>query len=323
MKLLAIPVVNGVLPRPDGGSVRGLFMDPHTAEQLDDAGEGGNVFLCPFVPVEATLYPVGVLSSIEQLWQEQVHYPGRDPERGVALFARVSGRALARARGYALEGRRLYVTELELVDPDELRSRGYPVICGAGWQAAGGETEMKAGEDLPVRIYGVDLEDGNQVFLEGNLGGVVTPEVAHTVEHAIIRSLRQYALCTPKTLARAMAGEARELKDSIEMGIELQRPEIFGVTSTGACGNPLTNLAQFYLAEGILNGLSRGQSLAWSLDDARRRTLSRLTQDLELSATRGLRALQGLKFGMRHDDTCLPEGILKKVISRFPPSPWH
>ena len=182
---------------------------------------------------------------------------------------------------------------------------------------------MKAPNDLPMTIYGVEYESGNEVSLSGNVGGLLSPEQAHTIEHAIIRSLQKYAMCTPKTLAKAVLEEGRELKRSVEIGYKLRRPEVFGVTSSGACGNPLTNLAQFYLAKEMVESIDEGYSIIESMETARRKALSKLTDELELTTEIGLRALQGLKKGMLHDDSPIAQKYTKRVLRRFPPSPWH
>jgi hypothetical protein len=120
-----------------------------------------------------------------------------------------------------------------------------------------------------------------------------------------------------------MAQETSELKQSVETSIRFSLPEALGVTRSGACGNPMTNLARFYLAREFVSNVEAGRSLNESLTKARRRTMSQLTQDLGLTMQPGLRALQGLKKGMSHDDTPLKINICKKVIGRFPFDPWE
>ncbi|MCL4423937.1 MAG: hypothetical protein M1553_00455, partial [Firmicutes bacterium] len=147
-------------------------------------------------------------------------------------------------------------------------------------------------------------------------------EQAHTLEHSIIRSLQQNGICTQKTLTVSMKRETDELKQSVEMAYRYQRPEFFGVTSSGSCGNPLSNLAQFHLVGELVEKLKEGASLFESLEVARRKTLSKLSGELELSTQKGLRCLQGLKKGMFHDDTVLGKDLLRRVLGRFPFSPW-
>jgi len=323
VELATIPVANALLPRPDGGVVRGMFVDPAMARVLKRVGEGGAVFLCPFVAGAdgGGLYPVGVVARLEGLWREEV-FCGPAERRAVVL-ARVRGVGRARARGFAIMERLLVATAVEPLDLDDLREGGYPTICGAGWRATSGRTDMRSVDDLVVTIHGVDLEGGDDVALQSNLGRLLEPEQAHTVEHAIIRSLQQYALCTPKTLISCIAEETDELKDSLDLGFRRRLPEVFGITNSGACGNPLTNLAQFYLAQEIVGSLADGQSLRWSVHEARRKTLSRLAADLEFTTQAGLRTLQGLKKGMMHDDTAPSPRHAAAILKRFPATPWE
>lgn len=187
---------------------------------------------------------------------------------------------------------------------------------------AGGYTEFRSKTDIPVTLYGTDLESGKEVSIKANLGGLVEQEHAHTIEHAVIRALKTYGLCTAKTLLEAMTKETAELKHSVETSIKYNLPEVLGLTASGACGNPMTSLAQFYLAQTFVSNVAAGNSLTESLTKARRATMSKLTQDLELTMQPGVRVLQGLKKGMSHDDTPLKIEICKKVIGRFPSDPW-
>jgi hypothetical protein len=317
-----VPVINGVLPRPGGGEVTGVFLDPLTAKMLAEMGAGSTIVLCPYDPDEGSVYPAGVLTRILSIWVQDVFLYG--PQTRVsALFARVLGEERVRPSRLASQGNLMIAVNVKKLDVSVLRSERYPVIDGAGWQPIGGNTEMKSLRDLPVTIYGIEFESGRQVDIEGNVGGVVTPEQAHTIEHAIIRALQSYAMCTPKTLARAIAQEGRELASSVELGYKMKRPEVFGVTSSGACGNPMTNLAHFYLAREMVEGIESGRTVIESLEMARRRALSQLTEELELTSEIGLRTLQGLKKGMLHDDNPLAQKYLKRVLNRFPASPWH
>ncbi len=187
---------------------------------------------------------------------------------------------------------------------------------------AGGFTEFRDRTDIPVTIYGTDLETGQAVSIRANVGGLVTQEQAHTVEHGIIRALHTYGLCTARTLLDSIARETDELKQSVELGLRFALPEVLGRTATGACGNPMTNLAQFFLAREFIDNVAAGKSLPRSLHDARQRTMSHLTGDLGITMDRGLRALQGLKKGMSHDDTRLRVETGKRVIGKFPLDPW-
>ncbi len=317
-----VPVINGVLPRPGGGEVTGIFLDPMTARMLSELGPDSTVVLCPYDPAGDRIYPAGVLTRILSLWVQDVFLYG--PQTRIsALFARVLGEERVRLRSVGSRHNLMIAAGITKLDVSALRAEQYPVIDGAGWQPLGGNTEMKSPRDLPITIHGVEYESGARVHIDGNVGGVVPPEQAHTLEHAIIRSLQTYAMCTPKTLAKAIVREGRELEASVEMGYKLKRPEVFGVTSSGACGNPMTNLAHFYLAKEMVEGIEDGRSVIESLESARRKALSQLTDELELTSETGLRALQGLKKGMLHDDNPLAQKHLRKVINRFPPSPWH
>lgn len=322
MDVPVIPVLNGILPRPEGGRIEGIFIDPFSASLLRQAGTGGEFMIAPYAQDQDRIYPVGVLARIEDMWPQEVFFP-TPQDRIVGLFARIQGRGRLRVRNFTWGGRFIVGQGVELIDTENLRSRGYPTICGAGWRALGGFTEMKGSNDLPVTVYGIDFESGEQVAIEGNLGGSLEPEQAHTIEHAVIRSLQQYALCTPKTLVTSIEKETDELKASIEAGMKARLPEVFGVTQAGACGNPLTNLAQVYLTQEVIQGLTRGQSLPWTLDKARKKTLSRLTEDLRITSDPSWRVMQGLKRGMFHDDTLYSESKAKEILKRFPTDPWE
>ncbi len=99
-------------------------------------------------------------------------------------------------------------------------------------------------------------------------------------------------------------------------------PELFGLTESGACGNPLTNAAQICMTEEFSSALEEGQSVFASVEQARRKAMSRLTTELELTMQEGLRVLQGLKKGMFHDDTPLSLDKGKKILNRFHISHW-
>ena len=62
MEVYAIPIINGVLPRPDGGVLQGIFLDPFNANMLANAGVGNNIFLFPLSSDDQSPYPVGVLA---------------------------------------------------------------------------------------------------------------------------------------------------------------------------------------------------------------------------------------------------------------------
>ncbi len=139
----------------------------------------------------------------------------------------------------------------------------------------------------------------------------------------MIRSLRTYGLCTARTLQESMRLEAEELTWSVEKSMQFAMPEILGQTQAGACGNPMTHLAQFYMFQELSEQLKGGNEINLSLDRARRAVMSRLTEDMGLTTEPGLRSLQGLKKGMRHDDSPLGNELCKRILSRFPLEPWQ
>ena len=321
MDYYLVPVINGVLPRPGGGEVTGVFLDAFTARLLTEMGPDETVLLCPFDSASGRIYPVGVTTRLGEMWAQDVYIQGPN-QKARALFARVAGVERVRSSRFEMQGRLLAAKQVKPLDLSELRSDGYPALDGAGWYPLGGFTDAKAPNDISVSIYGQEYESGRRVSVSAQLGGLVGLEQAHTIEHAIIRSLQRYAMCTSKTLAQAISEEATELRHSVEIGYKFNRPEIFGVTESGACGNPLTNLAQFYLANEMLKNLDEGHSVFESIDTARKKALSKLTEELDLTTDIGLRALQGLKNGMLHDDSPVAQKYLKRILSRFPESPW-
>lgn len=312
------PVANGVLPRPGGGRISGVFLLEQGGEVLARVGEGRDVLICPWVVEEEALYPVGVMARILKVWKQTVaDASGRET---AVLMAVLEGRSHARWHTLRVAGGFVAAPDVEALDFKGMRKE-YPAISGAGWLPAGGFTEFRDPTDIPVTIYGADLENGQAVSICANVGGLVSQEQAHTIEHGIIRALRVYGLCTPRTLLEAIARETDELKQSVELGLRFALPEIFGRTATGACGNPMSNLAQFFLAKEFVDNVASGKSLHQSLHDARRRAMSKLTGELGLTMQPGLRTLQGLKRGMSHDDTPLRVETAKRVISRFPLQP--
>ncbi|MDN5302136.1 MAG: hypothetical protein PWQ60_1650 [Thermoanaerobacteraceae bacterium] len=319
MKVFALPIVNGVLPRPDGGILQGVFLDPYFSKMLLNAGVGGEIFIFPISFEDRGLYPVGVLARIEDIWKDIL--PGGN---GAGLFARVIGRESCKARNFDFTEKGLVAVGIEKLDFQKMRNEGYPIICGAGWHPRGGYTTFDSDrKNIEITIYGFEYETGKEVAIVGRLNGEIEPEKAHTVEHAIIRSLKNYAICTPKTLRESMRRETEELKWSVEVGIAKKLPEVFGVTRSGICGNPLTQMASYYLTEEFKNQIKNGANLIDSITEARNRTVSRITKDMDITTRKGMRELQGLKKGMFHDDTPEELRILKKVIMKFPQDPWH
>ncbi len=317
--ILILPVVNGILPRPYGGRITGMFIMEHGGKMLADMGVGRDVLVCPWVLDNQALYPVGVIARIMDMRPQTVM--NEDGTKVPMVMAVLEGRGQARWHTLQVAGAYVVSGDVESIDLKNMTGQ-YPSVSGAGWLPSGGYTEFRDNTDIPVVLYGSDLETGKEVNIRANLGGLVGQEQAHTIEHAMIRSLRTFGLCTPKTLIDSLRKETDELKRSVECSFRFAMPELLGVTASGACGNPMTNLAQFYLAKEFLDNVRAGKALNESMEVARRSTMSQLTQDLGLTAQSGLRVLQGLKKGMKHDDTPLKLEICKKVLARFPFDPW-
>ncbi|MDF2568609.1 MAG: hypothetical protein K0R55_213 [Sporomusa sp.] len=320
MDMLIMPVANGVLPRPEGGTITGMFIIENGGQLLLDVGVGREILICPWVVEEQALYPVGVIVRIINIWTQTAVDDG-----GVeipVLMAKLEGRGHARWYSMRTTGSYIYSNDVEHINLRKMRKE-YPAISGAGWSPQGGYTEYRDKSDIPVTIYGADLETGEEISITANLGGLVELEQAHTIEHSVIRALSTYGLCTARTLVEAMSRETDELKKSVEFSIKYTLPEALGLTASGACGNPMTNLAQFYLAHDFVGNIEAGKSLNESLDKARRTAMSQLTSDMGITMQQGARVLQGLKKGMAHDDTILKLETYKKVISRFPFHPWE
>ncbi len=316
---IIMPVANGVLPRPHGGEITGMFIMDQGGQILSRVGVGKDVLVCPWIVDDEGLYPVGVIARIMDI-SSQVAVSD-DGQQLPVTMAVLEGREHARWHTLGIDGSLILSNDVEILNLKAMRKE-YPAISGAGWLPQGGYTEFRGKSDIPVTIYGTDLENGQRISMTANLGGLVEQEQAHTIEHAIIRALKTFGLCTAKTLVESVTKESNELKQSVETSIKFALPEALGVTSSGACGNTMTNLAQFYLAQKFVDNVTAGKSLNDSLANARRATMSQLTQDIGLTVNEGVRVLQGLKKGMSHDDTLLKLEIYKKVISRFPFDPW-
>jgi hypothetical protein len=314
--MLIIPVANGVLPKPNGGLVSGAFTFVGENEFIAKVGQ--DVLVCPWIADETSLYPVGVVARILRAWIQPV-YDAAGQEQRVSM-AVLEGRGHARWHTLQVIGSSIFSSDIDIIQL-KVKRKEYPAISGAGWLPAGGFTEFRDKTDIAVTVYGTNLEDGRDVSIQANLGGLVSEEQAHTIEHGIIRALSIYGLCTPRTLLTEMAKETDELKQSVEWGMRFAMPEVIGRTSTGACGNPMSNLAQFYLTKELIDNVTSGKSIERSISDARRSAMSQLTGDLGLTTNEGIRVLAGLKRGMRHDDTKLKVDTLKKIISRFPFEP--
>jgi hypothetical protein len=319
MNMLVMPVANSILPRPDGGRIIGMFLKEQGEQILSEVGEGQDIFVCPWLVATQSLYPIGIITRIMDMETQMLG--DEDGVEGLALLATLEGQAHARWHTLRTTQHGVVSSDIELMN-FKLMRKEYPAISGAGWLPSGGYTEFCGQTDIPVTIYGTDLENGSEVSMTANLGGLVEKEQAHTIEHAIIRALSTYGLCTPRTLMDSLLLETNELKQSVEFSIRHTMPEALGITASGACGNPMTNLAQFYLAQEFVDNVRAGKSLNASLANARRVTMSQLTSNIGLTMQQGLRTLQGLKKGMSHDDTLLKMETYKKVIGRFPFEPW-
>jgi hypothetical protein len=296
-----------------------MFVMEQGGSLLEQAGKGFDILVCPWIADSAALYPVGVVARIMDVVPQTIV----DETTGEiqVLLAVLEGRGHARWHSLRSTDNYIFSSDIEHLNFNHMR-KAYPVISGAGWQPAGGYTEFRDKTDIPVTIYGTDLESGQEIHITANLGGLVEQEQAHTIEHAVIRALRTYGLCTVRTLLDSMVKETNELKQSIEYSIRFTMPEFLGLTATGACGNQMTNLAQVYLAQEFVDNLNAGKTLNDSLLNARKETMSQLTGNLGLTMERGLRVLQGLKKGMSHDDTPIKVEVCKKILNRFPYEPW-
>ena len=319
MSFLLIPVVNGILPRPGGGRSVGGFLEgkPAQTPQLE-AGE--NVFICPLVPANGSLYRIGVVAKVMDLRRQMLEVPGHDPLSFLSML--LEGVTHARWNTLTTDKGVVMAEGLETQNFHRTRSE-YPVVSGAGWAPQGGFTEFRSLGDIPVTLYGNDIERDTAVSMTGNLKGLVSIEAAHTIEHAMIRSLRTYGLCTPRTLLEAMEAETEELTWSVEKSMRYALPEVLGNTQAGVCGNPMTNMAQFYMFQELADQPGAADNGERELTKARRAVMSRLTGDLGLTTEPGLRALQGLKKGMKHDDSPLSLELCKKILRRFPLEPWQ
>lgn len=321
MEYLTVPVANGIFPRPDGGIVEGIFLDPVLIGILDRLKEEEEFLLCAYSSDREDLYSVGVLVNMLDSWPQEVCFSDSD-QKTVGQFVRLEGRSIVKAQGFSMGNGEVIAFGCEPLDLDDLDRRGYSIIIGFGWKALGGFTEPRGPKEVEVTVYGQDLETGDEVSISAQIGDLVSFESAHSIEHAIIRSLDQFGLCTPKTLSESLKRETRELAESIEAGLRFKLPEVFGITEGGVCGNPMTNLAQLYLNQEMAERLREGQSLPRSLEESRKKALSRLTGELGLSSDPRYRKLQGLKKGMAHDPRSPRRKLAGKILARFPASPW-
>ena len=317
--LPVLPVMNAIIPRL-GGRTSGIVMEPGLMKTVMRLGVGGEVFVAAVPPGTASIYQVGVVCKLCKVYLEPL-YRDASPAVAQGLFVELEGILVARANSFSLNGQSLRVERVEPIDFSALRP-SYPVISGLGWSPLGGYTETRSPQEIEITIYGVGADGEEEVFIHGNVGGIVSVEQAHTVEHAIIRSLKSYGLCSPRTLLEAWRQETGELKASIEAGFRYKAPELFGLTESGACGNPLTHLAHFYMAQEFWKGVEQGNNVVASLDTARLKTLSHIARDLGINSDAGLRILQGLKKGMQHTDEPAMEQTIHKVLNAFPVSPW-
>jgi len=314
---LLVPVINGVLPRPGGGKSAGAILERESGGKLEN---GTGIFVCPFVPANGTLYRVGILAKVVGIGRHSMALPGQDPAS--FLMVLLEGVSHARWNTVQFSQGSLQVEGLEPIDFSAMRSE-YPVVSGAGWVVRGGYTEFRSLVDIPVTIYGNEIERNSMVELKANLKGLVSMETAHTIEHAMIRSLQTYGLCSARTLQESMRLETEELTWSVEKSMKFAMPEFLGQSQAGACGNPMTHLAQYYMFQEMSEQMKSSNETDISPDRARRVVMSKLTGDMGLTTEPGLRSLQGLKKGMRHDDSLISIELCKRVLSRFPLEPWQ
>jgi len=290
---------------------------PEHTPQLE---QGENVFICPLIPANGSLYRIGVVAKVVDIRRQLVDIAGHEPVPFLSML--IEGIAHARWDTLSTDSGFVMAEGLDIQDFRRMCNE-YPVVSGAGWVPQGGFTEFRSLGDIPVTVYGSDIERNVAVSLTGNLKGLVSLEAAHTIEHAMIRSLRTYGLCTVRTLQEAMRAETDELTWSVEKSMRYAMPEVLGNTHAGACGNPMTNMAQFYMVQELTEQLGESGGGDYELGQVRRTVMSRLTGDLGLTTEPGLRALQGLKKGMRHDDSPLSQELCKKILGRFPLGPWQ
>ena len=321
MNILVMPITNGVFPAPYREPITGMFVLEYDKRILRKIGLKRDILLCSaYFNPDFQVYPVGIVTRINDLWEKEIF----DEELRIqkALMVSFEGRAFARWHTLKKGNAYLYSDKIEILNFRKTRAE-YPVISGAGWQATGGYTEIEDEQNIRVTIYGKSLPAGEDVSITAKLGLLVKKEQAHTIEHSIIRALNTYAFCTPRTLIESMGKETKELKQSVEFSMKYAMPEVLGITQSGVCGNPMTSMAQRYLTEGFYDNLKSGKSLDESLIKARKSTMSQLTSNMDITTKKELRGLQGLKRGMAHDDTFLKVQTYKKIISKFPFSPWE
>jgi len=318
MTVPVIPVSNGVFPRPGSRSINGILLDSYgmRAQAVSDV-----CFLCPPTLDGRRIYPVGVLAAFGKRRLIEV-YVGSSMHKRTVLAIEFQGLERARVGTLVVSKGILWGQDITELNLSKLKEEGYPCIDGAGWRADSGRTIMKGIGDVPVQIEGSEHGTGRQVSITANLGEIVEPAQAHTIEHAIIRSLQSLGICTPKSLIECIKIETDALKASVEIGYRLRRPEVFGITDTGMCGNPLTQMAQVYMIQEIQELIEEESFDLSGLQKARNRTLSRLFSELDISMEKGLRVLQGLKTGMMHEDFSPPPSLAKAILHRFPLSPW-
>lgn len=204
-----------------------MFIDPFAVQGLQSMGIGGEVFACPLSFEDGKFFPVGMLAAISAMWSQEVMLPQLKVKR-TALFVRLTGKVRAKAENFFTADNLVVGGGIRPVNLADLRAKGYPTICGAGWAPQGGYTEVRSPREVEITIYGIDTEDGTGVSVSAAVGGIITPEQAHTIEHAIIRSLRSYGICTPKTLRDAISRETEELKELVAAGIKFRIPRFSG-----------------------------------------------------------------------------------------------
>ena len=119
MNVLALPVANGVLPRP-GGSISGLFLDDFSLRTLSSLGAEATAFLVPLTQDGQALYPAGMLVRIDDLNRAQAVNPVTWNSEEV-LVASLSGIAHAWARRFVVERGFVVAESVQELDLKELR----------------------------------------------------------------------------------------------------------------------------------------------------------------------------------------------------------
>ena len=173
-----MPVANSVLPRPHGGRIVGDVLEEQGGKILSEVGEGNDVFVCPWLVDSQSVYRSGIITRLMDIQSQML--TDEDGVQMSVLLASFEGQAHARWHTLQTNGHCVVSSDIELMNFKRMRKE-YPAISGAGWMPSGGYTEFIGKTDIPVTIYGTDLENGREVSVTANLGGLVEKEQAHTI----------------------------------------------------------------------------------------------------------------------------------------------